>query len=283
MGTRLYIAKYKSIYKRVITEAKRRENDRLLLQATNKPKAVWKIINKEVGRPSTKTHDITLDIQSDEIGDLNKIADLFNVYFCEMPIKLLKNNKTNNISPPDKHRMCIKGCNKSIFFALITENEVTKVAKSLKNKFVTGNDDIPDYIVKQCIDYLKKPLTDIYYASLESGIFPDQLKIAKVIPVHNKKGNRRDINNYRPIASLSVFSKMLEKLVYNRIIAFIEKNGIITDAQHGFRSKRSTETALQDFVNNVQTTIDNKMNPIGLFWTFPRPTMSWTIDYYSTN
>jgi hypothetical protein len=160
--------------------------------------------------------------------------------------------------------MCTKGCNKSIFFTPITENEVAKVAKRLKNKFATGNDDIPDYMVKQCIDYLKKPLTDIYNASLESGIFPDQLKIAKVIPVH-KKGNTRDINNYRPIASLSVFSKMLEKLVYSRIIAFIERNRIITDAQHRFRSKRSTETALQDFVNNVQTAIDNKMNPVGLF------------------
>jgi hypothetical protein len=62
-----------------------------------------------------------------------------------------------------------------------------------------------------------------------------------------------------------VFSKVLEKLVYNRIIAFIERNGIITDAQHGFRAKRSMETALQDFVNNVQTAVDNKMNPVGLF------------------
>ena len=94
-------------------------------------------------------------------------------------------------------------------------------------------------------------------ASLESGIFPDQLKIAKVIPVH-KKGNTRDINNYRPIASLSLFSKLLEKLVYNRIITFIDRNGIITDAQHGFRSKRSTETALQDFINYVQIAIDNQ-------------------------
>jgi hypothetical protein len=264
MGTRLYIVKYKSIYKRVIKEAKCRENDRLLIQATNKPEAIWKIINNEVGKPSTKTHDITLDIQSHVIDDLNKIADLCNKYFCEMPIKLLKNNKTNNSSPPDKHQICIKDCNKSIFFTPITDNEVIKAAKSLKNKYATGNDDIPDYTVKLCIDYLKKPLTDIYNVSLVSGIFPHQLKIAKVIPVH-KKGNTRDINNYRPIASLSVFSKMLEKLVYKRILAFIERNGIITEAQHGFRSKRSTETALQDFINNVQTAIDNKINPVGLF------------------
>ena len=116
MGATLYIAKYKSIYKMVIKEGKWRENDRILIQATNKLKAVWKIINDEVGRSSTITHDITLDIQSNEIGDMNKIVDLFNVYFCETPVKLLKSNKLNNISPSDKHRVYIKGCNKSIFF-----------------------------------------------------------------------------------------------------------------------------------------------------------------------
>jgi retron-type reverse transcriptase len=62
-----------------------------------------------------------------------------------------------------------------------------------------------------------------------------------------------------------VFSKLLEKLVYNRIIVFIDRNGIVTDAQHGFRANRSTVTALQDFVNDVQTAVDNKMNPIRLF------------------
>jgi hypothetical protein len=86
----------------------------------------------------------------------------------------------------------------------------------------------------------------------------------KIIPVH-EKGNVRDMN-YRPIASLSVFSKLLEKLVYNRIIEFIERNGIITDAQHGFRANRSTVTALQNFVNDVQIAIDSKMNPVGVFY-----------------
>jgi hypothetical protein len=93
-----------------------------------------------------------------------------------------------------------------------------KVAKRVKNEFATGSDDIPDCVVKQCINYIKNPLTSIHHSSLEYGIFPEQLKIAKVILVH-KKGNTRDINSYRPIALLSVFSKVLEKLVYNRIIA----------------------------------------------------------------
>jgi hypothetical protein len=236
-GTKLYITKYNSIYKRVIKEARRRENDRFLSRATNKSKAMWKIINKELGKPSTIKQDITLVTQSDETTDANVIANLFNVHFCDMPVKLLKSRKSNNILSPGCHWVCIQGCKNSIFFTPVTENEIVKVAKSLKNKFATGSDGIPDYVINQSIDYLKKPLTSIYNLSLEAGVFPEQLKIAKIIPVH-KKGNTRDINNYRPTASLSVFSKLLKKLVYNRIIAFIERNGIITDAQHGFRANR---------------------------------------------
>jgi len=117
-----------------------------------------------------------------------------------------------------------------------------KVARCFKNKLTAGIDEIPDHVVKQCIELLKVPLTNIYNTSLESGIFPDKLKIAKVIPVH-KKGDTRDICNYRPIALLPVFSKLLEKLMYNRLIAFIDGNGVLTEAQHGFRTKKSTETA----------------------------------------
>jgi hypothetical protein len=140
--------------KRVLKEAKRKENDRLLLKATNKSKTIWKIIKNKIGKPTNYIQDITLDTQFDEITDLHKIAELFNTFFfCETPTKLLKNNKRNDSMPPVKHRMNIKGCNKSLFFSPITENKVVKVAKSLKNKFTTGYDDIPDAIVKQCIDY----------------------------------------------------------------------------------------------------------------------------------
>ena len=100
--------------------------------------------------------------------------------------------------------------------------------------------------MKQCIEQLKVPLANIYNASLESGTFPDKLKIAKVTPIH-KKGDLRDVSNYRPISVLPVFSKPLEKLMYNRLTAFIDRNEVLTEAQHGFRTKKSTETALQIF------------------------------------
>ena len=85
----------------------------------------------------------------------------------------------------------------------------------------------------------------------------------KVIPLH-KKGDTRNIQNYRPISLLSFFFKLLEKLVYNRLMAFIEGNGILTEEQHGFRTNRSTESALQSFIGGIQEAIDKKMNQIGL-------------------
>jgi hypothetical protein len=216
-----YIENYNRIYKRVLKEAKRRENDRLLLKATNKSKTIWKIIKSEIGKPNNYVQGITLNIQSEETEDLHKIAELFNMFFCEIPIELLRDNKRNDTMPSMRHRMNIKGCNKSLFFSPITENEVVKVAQSLKNKFTTGYDDIPGAIFKQCIDYLKKQLTNIFNTSLGTGIFPEQLKIAKFIPIR-KRGNTRSINNYRPMALLSVFYKLLEKLVCNRIVKFME-------------------------------------------------------------
>jgi potassium voltage-gated channel Eag-related subfamily H protein 8 len=65
----------------------------------------------------------------------------------------------------------------------------------------------------------KKPLVYIYNVSLSSSIFPNRLKTAKVKPLY-KKGDIHDVKNYRPIAILSVFSKILEKLMYNTLIPF---------------------------------------------------------------
>jgi hypothetical protein len=87
--------------------------------------------------------------------------------------------------------------------------------------------------MKQCIKYLKKNTSSyLYNVSLSSGIFPDRMKTAKVIPLY-KKSDIHDVKNYRPIAILSVFSKILEKLMYNRLIPFLVDNYVLTEAQSG--------------------------------------------------
>jgi hypothetical protein len=89
----------------------------------------------------------------------------------------------------------------------VTENEVEKLIHNLKGKCSSGFDDVPDSIVKNCVHFIKKPLTDICNASFEIGNFPDRLRIAIVKPLH-KKGDLGDIQNYRLVSPLSVFSKI---------------------------------------------------------------------------
>jgi hypothetical protein len=86
---------------------------------------------------------------------------------------------------------------------------VISLTKSLKGKPTSGDDDIPENLLKQCIHLIKGPLTHIYNLSLNSGVFPDLWKTAKVKPLH-KKRDKYHMHNYRPISIISVFAKLLE-------------------------------------------------------------------------
>jgi hypothetical protein len=92
----------------------------------------------------------------------------------------------------------------------VTENEVERVVIKLKRKAATGVDEIPDFIVKDCIHLLKKPLCFIFNLFITLGSIPDRMKVAKVKPIY-KKGKKEDMGNYRPISILPTFSKILEK------------------------------------------------------------------------
>jgi hypothetical protein len=117
----------------------------------------------------------------------------------------------------------------------------------------------------KCIQFIKKPLTFIFNLSLSSGTFPNQMKVAKVRPIF-KKGQKQNITNYRPISVLSVFSKILETLMYNRVVNFLNKFKLISNAQNGFRKNKSTFTAIQSFIGQIQKTLDNQQYAFGIFF-----------------
>jgi hypothetical protein len=112
-----------------------------------------------------------------------------------------------------------------MFIAPVTETEVEQVIKGLKNNSPAGFDEIPTFLVKQCLCYFVKPFVHISNVSFQTGIFPDMMKKAKIEPLL-KKGDRQDIQNYRPISILSVFSNPLEKLMHNRLLLFFKRHNI---------------------------------------------------------
>ena len=108
-----------------------------------------------------------------------------------------------------------------------------------KNKKSKDHDAIDMCLVKKLIPHLVIPLKHIFNISLQTGVFPDGMKIAPVIPLF-KNGNANDFTNYRPISLLSQFSKILEKIFHNRMMSFIEGKNI----QYGFRQNMSTSLAI---------------------------------------
>jgi hypothetical protein len=141
---------------------------------------------------------------------------------------------------------------------------VVSLAKILKDELTAGYDDIHKSLVKQCIQLIIGPLTHIYNLSLRSGVFPDEWKLAKVKPLY-KKGDRYDIQNYRPVSIISVFAKLLETLMFNRLILFLYERRILTEAQNGFRKRKCIETAVQSFIKLIQEALDKRVHLIGTF------------------
>ena len=127
-----------------------------------------------------------------------------------------------------------------------------------------GYDDISPKIIKHTSTLLSTPLTHIINLTLKTGIFPDKLKKAKVIPIY-KTGGRSDINNYRPISILPAFSKTFEKAIATRLTNYLEKNNLLSEYQHGFRANHSTESAILQFTNNVYKCLERKHYVVGVF------------------
>jgi hypothetical protein len=145
-----------------------------------------------------------------------------------------------------------------------TPEEVTSIVKLLKPKTSCGYDDISPKFIKQCSQAIVMPLTYIANLSFEKGIFPTELKTAKVLPIF--KANDPSIpKNYRPISLLPVFSKILERLVYNRLYKYLTLHSILSPSQYGFQENRSTEQAILEMQDRIIQSLNRKLYSLGVF------------------
>ena len=112
---------------------------------------------------------------------------------------------------------------------------------------------------------MASPLTEIINLSFSTGIYPNNLKIAKIIPVFKNKGSNLQCNNYRPISLLSNINKIFEKLMYTRLYNFLDIHNCIYNLQFGFREKHSTNHALFSITEKIREALDNNNFACGIF------------------
>ena len=122
----------------------------------------------------------------------------------------------------------------------------------------TGADNISTKLLKECQDELKMPLKLLFNKSLREETVPSDWKCANVTPIF-KKGSKSDAGNYRPISLTSVVIKILEKILRDKITAFLDEHKLILDSQHGFRNKRSCLTNLLEFFNYIFSNHDERI------------------------
>ena len=188
------------------------------------------------------------------------IAENFNNFFTEIGPKL-----ASEIEKPAKtFGVYLKKVDVLQPEYPLSINELKDAFFSLQTNKSPGHDEISFDVIKSCFGSLSKPLLHIFRLSLEEGIFPDDLKAAKVTPIF-KAGDENDFGNYRTISVLSCFSKMLEKIMYKRLFNPLSEHNLLYQKQLGFQQGHSTEHAIMQLIDQINDTFENNCFAFGIF------------------
>ena len=131
-----------------------------------------------------------------------------------------------------------------------THENIFKIINNFNSKKAHVCDGIAVSILKLCATEVAHPLRIIFNKCITTGVSPDSWKYANVQPIH-KKDNRQIINNYRPISLLPICGKVLEKIVFDKVYAFFNKNNLISSNQSGFRPGDSTIYQLLSITSTI--------------------------------
>ena len=217
------------IYKRfrnklngLLAKAERNHYSKLMEQHKNNLKKSWTFLKEVINKKKSETVSSRFVINNRITTDKTEIANGFNSFFVNVG-PTLANKIPHDNRPPDvfmKNR-----APDDIILNSVLPNEIVAIIRNLKDGGA-GWDCISARVVKSTYAGYLKPLTHILNLSLEKGIFPHELKVAHVIHLF-KSGSTMNFSNYRPVSILPVFSKIFERIMYNRLLFFIEENNIL--------------------------------------------------------
>ena len=254
---------YNGILKTSIRAAKQAYFELCFNRFKNDIKNTWKTINDILSKTKIKKKSPTVIVENGVTHtDKLNIANKFNQFFTNIAHTLARDIKYDGTK--NYKYYLNKHINTVFDFQNIDEETVMKTIQNLPSKNSCGVDGISSKLIKIIEPAIIKPLTLLINQVLNTGIFPDELKIAKVIPLF-KKDDPKLLKNYRPISLLPTISKVIEKIIFTQLSTYFNENKLIFDNQYGFRPKHSTEYAALELVDRIITHMDNKEVPINIF------------------
>ena len=255
---------YRNKLNKVLNASKKMYYNNYFTQNSLQIKNIWKGIRELISHKAIVRNIPSKLILPDntEINDSKDLANTFNKYFASIGKRLGHSTSTTSISSAlDFMDSPLK--NSFVLTPVTTEEIRTEISKLNASKS-TGPFSIPTKLLKLIQNYIDSPLEKLFNCSFSTGIVPDKFKLACVVPVF-KKGAQTDFCNYRPISLLSIFNRLLEKLMYKRLINFIDREKILFKNQFGFREKHSTTLTTSLIIDKIQKAIEEGKFSCGIF------------------
>ena len=256
---------YRNKLNKLLRNAEREHYNNLLTANKLNIKKKWTVIKEVLGRNNSTSLPKYYHINGSLVDNRKTIANGFNKYFSNIGNELAKDIPNVSKDPTSYISACMSN---SIYLYPTTESEVVKTINNLKNSSA-GWDSIAPHTIKLTAVALCSPLTHLINLSFSSGYFPEEMKITKIIPLFKANDNMYLVN-YRPIAVLSVFSKIFEKIMYKRLYNFIRKNNVLYELQFGFLENHSTSMALSVIIDRISKALDDGETSIGVFLDFSK-------------
>ena len=225
---------------------------------------LWQTFNKISKRKKGKKPDITqlVDEEGKKINDPKEIANTLNLHFNQIGEKMA--NKIKEGRNYDPLKCILKSPTQSLFLSPTVVEEVLKIIKKIDVNKACGPDKITGYLIKITKDVISPILTDLLNICFRTGVFPNCLKTAEIIPLY-KEGKKEKATNYRPISLLPQIGKIFEKVIASRMTKFFDKHQLLVQNQYGFRKKLSTELAVTEVYNKLLRNFEEKKHTCAVF------------------
>ncbi len=259
---RITFNRYRNLLRKLINNAKKTYYNKIFDRYRNNLKKTWSVISETLNRTKNVIIPDKMDISGHECSDKRTIVEQFNKFF------VTTNEKTNLIEPNVEEasfRNYLTTRVESNFeFHTIGDLTTRQMISNIKPSHSSGYDGITPELLKLINNDISSSITLIINQSLTTGVFPKQLKIAKVTPVY-KKGNRNDIKNYRPISVLPIIAKVIETTMSNQLVQYFNHNKLFIPQQYGYKKNCSTELAALEMLDRIIEQLNNKLTPINFY------------------
>jgi hypothetical protein len=233
---------HKRKYRKDLTLAKKCAVEQYISNAPNQCRAAWKVISSE--HSPTHSQDVNLD------------PDEFNLYFINSIKELNEEILSSPFSPDDFLGERLIDQN-SFAWQRVSAEDVIKAVLKFSNSKAMDFYWLSNYIIKNTIEFISKPLAFVLNHCMNEGYFAPSLKVSKVTPIF-KKGDKNFVNNYRPISIVPIFSKIFESIMYNQLSGYFESHNLISDSQYGFRQGKNTTSAVLNIIDHSLEAFERK-------------------------